>query len=181
VRASSCGFRDKGVREMSDLLDRTQREIAARLQELEPAVGEFERLQAAVAALDGLGGSTMGALSPRSRRAARDELRRRPGRPRGFKNTSSVATDMGPAVANAVLVVKAAPARKRHRRGARGRAGGGRGAQAVSLITERPGVTIGELAKRMGISRTYLYSVLPKLELEGRVSRRGSGWYLAEV
>jgi predicted Rossmann fold nucleotide-binding protein DprA/Smf involved in DNA uptake len=89
---------------------------------------------------------------------------------------------MGPAVPSAGPVVKTAPAGRRRRRVARRRVGGGgRGAQAVSLITERPGVTIGELAKRMGIGRTYLYSVLPKLELEGRVSRRGSGWYPAGV
>jgi hypothetical protein len=163
---------------MSDLLDRTQREIATRLQELEPAVGEFERLQAAVAALDGLGGSTARAQSPR--RAARAGRRRRPGRPRGSKNTRSVATDLGPAVPSAGPVVKTAPVRKRRRRVTRARVGGGgRGAQAVSLITERPGITIGELAKRMGIGRTYLYSVLPKLELEGRVSRQGSGWHSA--
>jgi hypothetical protein len=164
---------------MNDLLDRTQRQIAARLQELEPAVGEFERLQAAMAALDGLRGSTAGAQSPR--RAGSAGRRRRPGRPRGSKNTSSFAPDMGPAVPSAGPVVKTAPVRRRRRRGARARVGGGRGAQAVSLITERPGVTIGELAKRMGIGRTYLYSVLPKLELEGRVSRRGSGWYPAGV
>jgi hypothetical protein len=40
---------------MSDLVEETVRGIRARLKELAPVVGEYERLQAAYAALDGAG------------------------------------------------------------------------------------------------------------------------------
>jgi hypothetical protein len=163
------------VREMSDLLDRTQRAIALRLRELEPAVEEFERLQAAVAALDGLGGSTAGAASPR--RAGSAGRRRRPGRPRGSRSATAKVADS----AAAALAEKSAPAGKRRRGGKRRRAGGTRGIQAVSIITEHPGITIPELAKKMGINRTGLYRILPGPELEGKISRRELGWYPAGV
>jgi hypothetical protein len=165
----------KGVREMSDLLDRTQREIAARLRELQPAVGEFERLQAAVVALDGLGGSMAGASSPR--RAGGAGRRRRPGRPRGSRSATTKVADS----AVAALAVESAPDGKRRRGGTRRSTGGSRAVQAVSVITEHPGITIPELAKRMGINRTGLYRILPGPELEGKISRRELGWYPAEV
>jgi hypothetical protein len=43
---------------MGDLVDDTLRGIRARMKELAPAVGEYERLQAAFAALDGAGGES---------------------------------------------------------------------------------------------------------------------------
>jgi hypothetical protein len=111
---------------MSDLLDGMRREIAARLQELAPAVEEFERLQAAVAGLDGVGSSTVDGANTRSA-VTGASAGRRGGRPRGSRNAGVGA---GAAVV---------------RGGARTRVGG-RGSQAVSLIAERPGITIGELA-----------------------------------
>ncbi len=39
---------------MGDFLDKTRDEIAARMRELEPSVGEYHRLEAAAAALAGL-------------------------------------------------------------------------------------------------------------------------------
>jgi DNA-binding HxlR family transcriptional regulator len=36
----------------------------------------------------------------------------------------------------------------------------------------QPGITIPELAAKMGIVTTYLYRVLPALEKEGKVRRR---------
>jgi len=38
-------------------------------------------------------------------------------------------------------------------------------------------MTISELAPKMGIQATYLYRVLPGLEQEGKVEKKGRGWF----
>lgn len=65
------------------------------------------------------------------------------------------------------------------RRG-RPRGGGTRAAQALQLVTERPGITIPELAEAMGIQQNYLYRVMPGLAEEGKVIKSGRGWHLRE-
>ena len=63
------------------------------------------------------------------------------------------------------------------RRPGRRRGSGTRGAQALSLVQGQPGITIPELATKMGIKQNYLYRVLPGLEQEGRVYKDGRGWH----
>ncbi|HWH94752.1 MAG TPA: hypothetical protein VNT03_12905, partial [Baekduia sp.] len=46
----------EGIHLMADFLDEKRREMQERLKELRPLVDEFHRLEAAVAALDGVGG-----------------------------------------------------------------------------------------------------------------------------
>src|ERR687883_508080 len=71
---------------MTDFLEEKKREINARLKELKPLVDEYHRLEAAAAALDGVGGSApaasgstraAGGTSRRGRRAGRRRQRRR--------------------------------------------------------------------------------------------------------
>lgn len=66
----------------------------------------------------------------------------------------------------------------------RGRPRGTRGAntratQAIDLVRTRPGLTIPELADHMGIKPNYLYRILPQLEEDGKVKRKGKGWHPA--
>lgn len=68
--------------------------------------------------------------------------------------------------------------------GGRGRPRGSRGAntratQAIELVRTRPGLTIPELADHMGIKPNYLYRILPQLEEDGKVKRKGKGWHPA--
>jgi CRP-like cAMP-binding protein len=66
------------------------------------------------------------------------------------------------------------------RRRRRRRAGGGtRAAQAERLVRANPGITISELAKRVGITPNYLYRVMPQLEKDGKVRKRDKGWHPA--
>lgn len=51
--------------------------------------------------------------------------------------------------------------------------------QASELVTANPGITIPELAQRMGIKQNYLYRVLPTLQKEKKVVKRGKGWHPA--
>jgi DNA-binding IscR family transcriptional regulator len=46
-------------------------------------------------------------------------------------------------------------------------------------VQGNPGITIGELAKKMGITPNYLYRVMPALQKEGKVRKRDKGWYPA--
>jgi hypothetical protein len=63
------------------------------------------------------------------------------------------------------------------RRG-RPRGSGTRAQEALKLVTERPGITIPEMAEAMGIKQNYLYRVMPTLAEEGRVVKSGRGWHL---
>jgi hypothetical protein len=62
------------------------------------------------------------------------------------------------------------------RRG-RPRGSGKRAQQAAELVSARPGITIPELADAMGIQANYLYRVMPTLQTEGKVQKRGKGWH----
>ena len=133
---------------MADFLEEKRKEIQARLKELKPAVEEYNLLLAADEALGGLGN---GAATP----------------------------------AAATATVAAAPARRARRSsgggtGKRGRpkGSGTRAAQALQLVTDRPGITIPEMAEAMGIQQNYLYRVMPDLAEKGQVTKSGRGWHL---
>jgi hypothetical protein len=96
-------------------------------------------------------------------RAALVGNRRGPGRPRGSGTTRRRRT--------------ATPATARRTRRTRGRRGGAtRANQALELVRGKPGITIPEIAKQMGIEPNYLYRVLPRLQQEGQIKKDGTGW-----
>jgi Winged helix-turn-helix DNA-binding len=101
--------------------------------------------------------------------AARSALtggRRGPGRPRGSSEGTARTT-----------------ARRTGRRPGRprGRSGGGtRANQALELVRAQPGITIPQIAEKMGIEPNYLYRVMPRLLENGQVRRDGQGWLPAE-
>lgn len=60
----------------------------------------------------------------------------------------------------------------------RGRSGSGtRATQALELVRSTPGITIPQIAEKMGIEPNYLYRVMPRLLNEGQVKRDGQGWH----
>jgi ribosomal protein S25 len=169
---------------MTDFLDEKRQQIADRLKELKPLVDEHNRLEAAASAL-----AKLGAPAPAATAAAATTTtpaatpRRRPGRPRGSTNRASRATPAAsPAATPAATPVKAAPKKAASRKARRGRrkGSGTRAAQALSVVQGQPGITIPELATKMGIQATYLYRVLPGLEQEGKVEKKGRGLFPRE-
>ena len=143
---------------MADFLDEKRREIDARLKELKPLVEEHDRLEAAAAALDGVPNAPKAkTTSPRSAR------------------TRTAKT----------------PAKRRRQNNGTGRRGrpkgsGTRGAEALALVKDSPGITIPEMAAKMGIKQNYLYRVLPGLAEDGLVRKAGvgerlRGWYPKEA
>jgi len=153
---------------VADFLDEKRQEIAKRLQQLQPLVDEFRRLESAAAALAGVGVSAANAATRRGRTA-----RRGPGRPR--------ASAAGSRTATATRTKKAKTTRRAAgtttRRAGRRKGSGTRAAQALQFVKGQPGITIPELAAKMGIKQNYLYRVLPGLEQEGKVTKRGRGWF----
>jgi transposase-like protein len=63
--------------------------------------------------------------------------------------------------------------------GRRRRRGGTRADQAVKMVSENPGITASEVAKRLKIKPNYLYRVMGDLQKEGRVRKRGRGYHPA--
>ena len=63
--------------------------------------------------------------------------------------------------------------------GGRGRpkGSGTRANEARDIVTSNPGITIPEMAQKMGIQQNYLYRVLPSLEQDGLVRKEGRGWF----
>jgi CRP-like cAMP-binding protein len=135
---------------MADFLDEKRREMQERLKELRPLVDEFHRLEAAIAALDGVG--TQPAPGVASRR-------------RGGGSSSGGGSGSGGS--------------GNGRRG-RPRGSGTRGKQALELVQGNPGITIPEIAEQMGIQQNYLYRVLPGLQKEGLIRKEGRGWHPME-
>jgi hypothetical protein len=136
---------------MADFLDEKRNEIGARLKELKPLVDEYRRLEAAAAALDGV--------------------------PVGGAGTS--ANGSGSARRASARVKTAGRSRTGTGTGRRGRpkGSGTRGAEALALVKGNPGITIPEIAEKMGIKQNYLYRVLPGLAEDGLVTKDGRGWH----
>jgi hypothetical protein len=162
----------KRIQIVTDFLDEKRQEITARLKELKPLVDEHSRLEAAAKALAGVIGSAAsdaGAVVTR---------RRGPGRPRGSstrkKAAAATATAVAPKAARKPGRPAGGPAK---RRAGRRKGSGTRAAEARSFVQGQPGITIPERAAKMGIKQNYLYRVLPGLEQENKVEKKGRGWY----
>jgi hypothetical protein len=149
---------------VNDFLDEKRREIHERLKKLQPAVDEYHRLESAVSALAGVSGAARASVASTVKKGRR----RGPGRPRGSAPKAS---------ATSATATKAAVKRKPARRAGRRKGSGTRAAEALKLVQGQPGITIPELAAKMGIKQNYLYRVLPGLESEGKVSKSGRGWH----
>jgi hypothetical protein len=161
---------------VTDFLDEKRQEISSRLKELKPLVDEFNRLEAAAAALAGVIGSA--ASDATSATVATVARRRGPGRPRGSstrKKAAKAATATAAAPKAAAAKAAGKPAAKR--RAGRRKGSGTRAAEALSFVQGQPGITIPELAAKMGIKQNYLYRVLPGLEQENKVEKKGRGWH----
>jgi hypothetical protein len=139
---------------MPDFLEEKKREIDARLKELRPLVEEFQRLEAAAAALNGLSESPAASAST----PARGRSRRTGGAARSGGGSGSGSGRRG-----------------------RPRGSGTRAKQALELVRSRPGISIPEIAQEMGIQQNYLYRVLPALQKDGLVRKEGKGWHPLEA
>jgi hypothetical protein len=149
---------------MTDFLEEKKREISARLKELRPLVDEYHRLEAAAAALDGVGDGRSGTGTATAGGAT--GTRRVRGSSGGGATTRRQSARGGEGGSG--------------RRG-RPRGSGTRSKQALELVRTRPGISIPEMAEAMGIQQNYLYRVLPGLQKDGLVRKEGRGWHPLEA
>lgn len=180
--SSGCIHSSEQDTNVTDFLDEKRREINDRLAELKPLIDEYNRLEAAATALAGVRGS---APSAAAAAPAATPVRRGPGRPRGSKSRTSTGKRRGrppgsktkPKTETATAAATTATAATPRRRAGRRKGSGTRAAQALSYVTGQPGITIPELASKMGIKQNYLYRVLPGLEQEKKIKKQGRGWH----
>ena len=125
--------------------------------------------------------STPAASTPAATAAATTDAtpatgaRKRPGRPKGSGKKVGRPAGTGKKVGRPPGSGKKA-SRPKGKVGRR-KGSGTRAAQALSFVQGQPGITIPELAAKMGISSNYLYRVLPGLEQEGKLEKKGRGWH----
>jgi hypothetical protein len=114
---------------MRDLIEETLQGIRARMSELAPVVAEYERLQAAYAALESPGADSAAGVSARAGVRGGGDTPARRGRGRSVSRAS------------------------------RARAPRGQNKAAVyGVIAERPGVTVSEIAQVTGIAKPLVYN-----------------------
>ena len=142
---------------MADFLDEKRSEIRTRLKELKPLVDEYQRLEAAAAALDGVPANAAAPAATGTAVARRARAQSAPKRAKTNGNGNGSG-----------------------RRG-RPKGTGTRGAEALALVRSKPGITIPEIAEQMGIKQNYLYRVLPGLAEDGLVKKDGRGWHPQEA
>lgn len=184
---------------MTDFLDEKRDEIDDRLAELKPLIEEYNRLLAAAAALRGVDGSSVpgavvsvpsspvrevaggeseeseessdGAATPDVSSSDRDDVSSSSG---GTADEDEREDDEGDGEQETAAASRPGGA---PRRAGRPKGSGTRAAEALRIVREHPGVTIPELADRMGIKQNYLYRVLPELVQEGKIAKQGRGWH----
>ena len=139
----------------SDFLTRQRQEIRNRLAELRPYYEEYLNLETVENALDEVSNSAPTAVR-----------RRGPGRPR--KST----TNRGPGRPRKVAAEPASSSKG-------GRRSSTRADQTLKLITKNPGISVPEIAKRLGIQQNYVYRVVNKLQAGNMVKRSGRGLHTA--
>ena len=137
---------------MADFLTDTRAEIERRLEELRPLQEEYNRLEQAKAALEGLDGPSAPSGPAR--------------RPRSGGTGGGTAARGGR---------RAAPANGRRRQRRRA---GGRSEETLELVRRNPGITVAEIADRLGMKqRNYLYRIMADLQSQGAVEKEGRGFF----
>ena len=192
---------------MTDFLDVKRREITKRLGELKPLAEEYHVLEAADKALRKIPAAPKEASATASRATRGRRKRGRPRGSVNPASKAALATPAAPASTPAAIPVKAAPKKPGRPKGSgkkvgrprgkvgrppgkvgrpagrpKGRVGrrkgsGTRALQTLALVQGQPGITIPELAAKMNIKQNYLYRVLPGLEQDGKLEKKGRGWH----
>jgi hypothetical protein len=181
---------------MADLVDRIRRELDARIEQLRPLVGEFERLERAAAALARAGVRAMPGVGPRV--AAKPERepagRSMPATPaagtppaerrRTALDRTPAAADAKPQSRPAARSPRATPAARKPpvqpRVGASGRRAAPRGqtqAKILAALGAAPGSTTAAVAAATGIPTNTAAATISRLVKQGRVRRLEEGGY----
>jgi hypothetical protein len=103
--------------------------------------------------------------------------RKKVGRPPGSRKKVGRPAGTGKKVGRPPGSATKAAASSTKRRVGRRKGSGTRSKQALRFVREQPGITIPELAEKMKIQANYLYRVLPGLEQDGKLEKKGRGYH----
>ena len=181
---------------MADVVDRIRRELEARIEQLRPLVGEFERLERAAAALARAGARAMPGVGPH---AAAKPAREPAGRSRRATAATGTPPDQrrrtasdgtpAPAAAKpqgrrAARSPRARPAARKPAVQPRAGASGGRAAprgqtqaKILAALRAAPGSSSAAVAAATGIPTNTVAATISRLVKQGRVRRLEEGGY----
>ena len=168
----------EGSPSVLDQFRTAEERVAKRLRELKPLVDEYHELERVAERL----GMSRGADAPASekeRPASRRSSRRRGRGSKTGARSAASAGEEGGSAASAKTSAAAPPAPRV--RASRSSADKGPGSNRSSrrqqdvlrLVKERPGITVSEIAKELGVDATGLYRPVHRLEQEGAISKQG--------
>jgi hypothetical protein len=152
-----------------------EEQVAKRLRELKPLVAEYHELEHVAQRLGLSVGDDVPAAGTRSPASLKPARRRR----RAAKTAPRLAASKrdGSAAKASVAATQARRARAPQSSARNGRPGSSRTARrqqdVLRLVKQRPGITVSEIAKELGVDATGLYRPVHKLEQEGAIIKRG--------
>ena len=156
-----------------------EEQVAKRLRELKPLVAEYHELEHVAQRLGLSVGGDAPAAGPRAP-ASTKPVRRRRGAPKTATRSAASKRDAsaeGGSAKAAVVATQAQGARSPRGSAGNGRAGSSRTSRrqqdVLRLVKERPGITVSEVAKELGVDATGLYRPVRKLEQDGAIIKRG--------
>ena len=157
-----------------------EEQVAKRLRELKPLVAEYHELENVAQRL-GLSVSNdapaPGTRPPTSTKSARRRRRAAKAAARSAASKRDGSADSGTAKASVAATPAARGGRSPQSSAGNGRAGASRTSQreqdVLRLVKQRPGITVREIAKELGVDATGLYRPVHKLEQDGVIVKRG--------
>jgi MarR family len=164
-----------------DQFRNAEQRVAERLRELKPLVEEYQELEQVARRL-GLNVNEDATAQDGQRPAsAANAQGHRPDAKIKARSAASPREESGgaaPAKGSAATKQRRA-ARASRRSGDGGRPGSNRASRreedVLRLVKERPGITVRQIAKEIGVDPTGLYRPVHKLEQEGAISKQGAG------
>jgi MarR family len=165
------------------VLDRfrtAEEQVAKRLRERKPLVAEYHELERVAQRL-GLSVNDDAPAAGKQRRASTQTGRR--GRRAATTKARSAASTRDESVDGGAAKTSAAATPARRVRSPQGsadqeRPGSGRTSRrqqdVLRLVNERPGISVSEIAKELGVDATGLYRPVHKLEQQGAITKHGA-------
>jgi hypothetical protein len=136
-----------------DQVKEMERQVALRLQELEPAAIEYQQLQEVANRLG---------IKPNSHRSTTAPRQGSGGRARGRRASDQGSASTGRATTKRQGRGDTDSARRRSREN-----------DVLRLVKRNPGITVAALGKRLRVKPTGLYRVVRKLEGAGAIRKEG--------
>jgi uncharacterized membrane protein len=166
------------VRRSVSVLDQfrtAEEQVAKRLRELKPLVAEYHELEQVAQRL-GLSVSNDAPAAdtrpPTSTEPARRRRRTAKATARSAALKRNGSADGGTAKGS-VVATQERPARSPRTERAGSSRASRREQDVLRLVKQRPGITVSEIAKELGVDATGLYRPVHKLEQDGAIIKRG--------